>query len=127
MMTVHFTCKQCGSGIHVYPSLEAHAIECDVCKTVQNVHFDKHHVDGILKECPSCSRQDFYSQKDFNRKIGVMIFVLAALISTAMLWYGLGPQWYLSTFIVLYGLDFFFLESLIKSPFVINAIPFSRR
>ena len=112
MMTVHFTCKNCGSGIHVYPSLEAHAIECDVCKAIQEVHFDQHHVDGVLEDCPSCSRKDFYSQKDFNRKLGVIIFVVAALISTVMLYYGLGPQWYLSTFIVLYALDFLLFRRL---------------
>jgi hypothetical protein len=70
------------------------------------VKFDHHHEQGILKDCPGCERKDFYSQKDFNRKLGVILFVLAALISTVMLWYGLNPLWYLSTFIVLYALDF---------------------
>jgi hypothetical protein len=106
MMTVQFTCKNCGSGIHVYPEASAHKIECEVCKTEQVVKFDHHHEQGILKDCPGCERKDFYSQKDFNRKLGVILFVLAALISTVMLWYGLNPLWYLSTFIVLYALDF---------------------
>jgi hypothetical protein len=112
MMTIQFTCKKCGSGIHVYPEVNAHLIHCDVCDTEQDVEFTQDHVEGILKVCPGCERQDFYSQKDFNRKLGVIIFVIAAIISTVMLWVGLGPQWYLSTFIVLYAMDFFLFRRL---------------
>jgi uncharacterized C2H2 Zn-finger protein len=111
-MTVQFTCKQCGSGIHVYPSLDASKIHCDVCKTEQEVKFGQSEVDDFLKNCPNCQRQDFYSQKDFSRKVGVTLFVIAALISTWMLWKGLGPQWYLSTFIVLYLFDFILFRRL---------------
>jgi hypothetical protein len=106
MMTVQFTCKNCGSGIHVYPEASAHKIQCDVCNVEQAVKFDHYHEEGYLKDCPGCERKDFYSQKDFNRKLGVMLFVLAAVVSTIMLYYGINPLWYLSTFIVLYALDF---------------------
>lgn len=112
MMTAHFTCKNCGSGIHVYPSLEANIIKCEVCQHEQEVHFDQNQIESILKDCPECQRRDFYSQKDFNRKLGVIIFVIAATISTIMLWQGLGPEWYLSTFIVLYAVDFFLFRRL---------------
>jgi len=60
----------------------------------------------------NCERKDFYSQKDFNRKIGVFLFVLTATISTVLFMKGFGPQWYLSTFIVLYALDFFLFRKL---------------
>lgn len=106
MMTVQFTCKNCGSGVHVYPETTAHKIQCDICQTEQVVKFDHNHEASILKDCPGCERKDFYSQKDFNRKLGVMLFVLAAVISTIMLYFGINPIWYLSTFIVLYALDF---------------------
>lgn len=112
MMTAHFTCKNCGSGIHVYPSLEAGLVKCDVCQHEQAVHFDQNHVDSQLLDCPGCGRKDFYSQKDFNRKLGVIFFVIAAIISTIMLWQGMGPQWYLSTFIVLYLIDFLLFRKL---------------
>lgn len=111
-MTVHFTCKNCGSGIHVYPEVSATKIRCDVCQHEESVHFTHEHEQSLLKECPGCSRKDFYSQKDFNRKLGVIIFVIAAIISTIMLWIGLGPAWYLSTFIVLYAMDFFLFRRL---------------
>lgn len=112
MMNVQFTCKECGSGIDVYPSLDAKKIICDVCKNEQSVDFGQSEVDGVLKTCPACNRKDFYSQKDFSRKIGVTLFVLAALISSWMLWLGMGPQWYLSTFIVLYLMDFILFRRL---------------
>ena len=105
-MTVLFTCKNCGSAIHVYPEASAHKIQCDVCQSEEVVKFNKEHEQGILKDCPCCERKDFYSQKDFNRKLGVILFVLAAIVSTVMLYFGINPVWYLSTFIVLYALDF---------------------
>jgi len=112
MMTIHFTCKNCASGIHVYPEVAAKIIKCEVCSHEQDVLFTQEHIDGLLNNCPGCARKDFYSQKDFNRKIGVIFFVVAALISTVMLWVGLGPQWYLSTFVVLYAVDFFLFKKL---------------
>ncbi len=112
MMTAHFTCKNCASGIHVYPEVSAKIIKCEVCSHEQDVLFTQENVDGLLVNCPGCSRRDFYSQKDFNRKIGVIFFIVAALISTLMLWAGLSPQWYLSTFIVLYAADFFLFRKL---------------
>lgn len=112
MMTVHFTCKNCGSGIHVYPSMDASLVKCDIYQHETEIHFDNNQIESILKDCPGCGRQDFYSQKDFNRKLGVIFFVIAAIISTVMLWKGMGPQWYLSTFIVLYAVDFFLFRKL---------------
>ena len=112
MMTVMFTCKGCGSGIHVYPNKEARKIVCEICKHEDDAFFTEEHEQSILKVCPCCKRKDFYSQKDFNRKVGVILFVLTAVISTIMFMKGMGPQWYLSTFIVLYALDFFLFRKL---------------
>ncbi len=112
MMTIHFTCKNCGSGIHVYPNMASGYIECEVCQTKQEVSFKKEHEDGILKECPSCSRQDFYSQKDFNRKLGVIIFVITAIISTLLFIFNFGPTWYIGIFILVYAIDFILFRKL---------------
>jgi hypothetical protein len=112
MMTVLFTCKNCGSGIHVYPNISSKKAICEVCNHEHEVNFTEEHTKNILKECPSCHRKDFYSQKDFNRKIGVILFVFTAIISTVMFMKGLGPQWYLSTFIVLYAVDFILFRRL---------------
>jgi len=103
MMEVQITCTNCGSSIDVEPNHLAHKAVCDVCQHVQDVKFTTELEQGILKECPVCSRQDFYKQKDFNRKIGVALFVIAAILS---IWtYGI-------SLVVLYLVDLFLFRKL---------------
>ncbi len=103
MMEVQITCKGCGSSIDLLPDHMAKKVECDVCKHVMDVNFTTEQEQAILKECPVCTRQDFYKQKDFNRKIGVVLFVIAAILS---IWtYGI-------SLMVLYLLDLFLFRKL---------------
>ena len=103
MMTVTMTCPECGSAISVYPNVEASHAKCDVCSHEVPVTFSEEHVGGNLKQCPCCDRKDFYKQKDFNRKIGVILFVIAAIAS---IWtYGL-------SLIALWLVDFFLFRKL---------------
>jgi len=103
MMTVQITCPECGSGINVLPSVEADKVQCDICHRTQSVIFNKSHEEGTLQDCPVCQRKDFYTQKDFNRKIGVSLFVIAAILS---IWtYGM-------SFIVLYLFDLLLFKKL---------------
>jgi hypothetical protein len=103
MMEVQITCKNCGSSIEVLPDHHATKVECDVCKQVHDVKFTEEHEHSILKECPVCQRMDFYKQKDFNRIIGVTLFIVAAILS---IWtYGL-------SLVALYLLDLFLFRKL---------------
>jgi len=102
-MQVQFTCTNCGSSIEVIPSEAAKHIQCSICLQNQDVHFTVEHEQGVLKECPCCQRHDFYSQKDFNRKIGVTLFVIAAIAS--IFTYGL-------SFFVLWIFDYFLFKKL---------------
>ena len=102
-MTVLFTCPQCQSAIHVYPKVENSIVKCDVCEHSFKAHFTHEHEKSLLKECPMCLRKDFYVQKDFNRKMGVFLFILAAILSVFT--YGL-------SFVVLYLVDFFLFKKL---------------
>lgn len=96
MMEVTITCSNCQSGINIQPSTEANFAKCDICDHDTPIKFNSEHVAGKLKDCPVCERKDFYSQKDFNRKIGVALFIVAAILS---IWtYGL-------SFVVLYVFD----------------------
>ncbi len=81
MMEIQITCKNCGSGINLHPELSASKVECNICHHTTDLKFDENHMRGALKDCPVCLRQDFYKQKDFNRKIGVLLFVVAAILS----------------------------------------------
>jgi len=96
MMEVTLTCNECGSGINVKPTKGADAARCDICSTENQVQFNEVHFKGELCSCPKCERKDFYKQKDFNRKIGVMLFVIAAIL--AIFTYGI-------SLIVLYLFD----------------------
>ena len=103
MMDIQITCKECGSSVDINPSLDASKAQCEVCQHVTPVKFTPAHMEGRLEECPVCSRQDFYKQKDFNRKIGVTLFVIAAILS---IWtYGI-------SLVVLYLLDVFLFRRL---------------
>lgn len=95
-MNMTLTCENCGSGVHLTPGTDIKTAECKICNHTQPVKFNETHVKAELTDCPCCSRKDFYKQKDFNRKIGVALFVIAAVLS---IWtYGI-------SFIVLYMMD----------------------
>jgi hypothetical protein len=103
MMSVQITCPNCTSSVEIHPDHLAHKAECTVCSHSIDVKFTSDHEHGILKECPICSRQDFYKQKDFNRKIGVVLFVIAAILS---IWtYGM-------SLVALYLVDLFLFKKL---------------
>lgn len=80
-MEVTITCPECGSGIHVLPAQTATQAECGICQRIVDVKFSADHEASKLCQCPVCERKDFYQQKDFNRKIGVVLFVIAAILS----------------------------------------------
>ena len=103
MISVQFTCPSCASSINVYPDKEANFVKCDICEHELPVSFNDDHIEGNVKDCPCCKRKDFYQQKDFNRKIGVILFIIASILS---IWtYGI-------SFIVLYAVDFFLFQKL---------------
>ena len=103
MMEIQITCPACQSSVEVLPDHLAAKVDCDICKHVIDVKFTQEQEQGNLKECPVCTRMDFYKQKDFNRKIGVVLFVIAAILS---IWtYGL-------SLVVLYLLDLFLFRKL---------------
>ena len=103
MMTITLTCPQCGSAVTVYPSKKAQKAQCDICSHQIPLKFNSHHEEGLVYECPCCERKDFYRQKDFNRKLGVLLFIIAAVFS---IWtYGI-------SLIVLWLLDLFLFKKL---------------
>lgn len=105
MMEVTLTCSKCGSAIGILPSREVNMAGCRVCENQMAVSFTHDHELGRLLQCPCCQRRDFYSQKDFNRKMGVLLFVIAAILS---IWtYGL-------SFVALYLVDLLLFKKLKK-------------
>lgn len=101
LLQVHYTCTNCHSGNEVLvpqalPFHAQHRDTCHICQHEKVLNFHKENTENLLHECVVCSRKDFYQQKDFNRKIGVILFVIAAIAS---IWtYGI-------SLIVLYLID----------------------
>lgn len=103
MMTVHITCPECQSAVNIYPDTEASKAQCDICEHVIEVKFNQTSTQSELTQCPCCQRKDFYQQRDFNRKVGVALFVIAAILS---IWtYGL-------SLFALYLVDVFLFKKL---------------
>ena len=98
-MEVTLTCPECRSAVSVYPSSQASLTECDVCQKEIPVSFSSRHEEGFLEDCPACGRKDFYRQKDFNRKLGVLFFVVAAIASVWTYGMSLVALWLLDLFL----------------------------
>ncbi len=107
MIELQITCPECGSGINVYSNKDANAAQCNICHHIVDISFNEEHEAGVLKQCPVCQRQDFYKQKDFNRKVGVFLFVLASIITIVTFEYTYG-----SVFFLFYLLDSFLFRRL---------------
>jgi len=103
MMEIQITCSNCGSGITVTPSQKATAAKCDVCEHITPLSFLEAHERSHLEDCPVCQRKDFYQQKDFNRKVGVALFVVAACLV---------PWTYGLSLLALYLMDVFLFRKL---------------
>lgn len=114
-LEVTLTCIECGSGIHVHPTNEATSAKCVVCETLNPVKFDENHMKGIVKDCPKCGRKDFFKQKDFNRKIGVGLFVIGAVSVPVFILMDVGFPWIYSVFFLMVLLDIllYFVISLV--------------
>jgi hypothetical protein len=80
MMTVHFTCTSCGSGVHVFPDQKVNSAECPICQNNFPVFFNADHEKNEVHDCAFCQRKDFYSQRDFNRKLGVMLYLIPTAV-----------------------------------------------
>ncbi|MDH4467410.1 MAG: hypothetical protein QE271_05075 [Bacteriovoracaceae bacterium] len=105
-ISVQITCPSCQSGVEFYPAAEKTHVDCSICRHVIPLEMHNSFQYGAkieLQSCPCCQRKDFYRQKDFNRKIGVILFVIAAILS---IWtYGM-------SLVALYLLDLFLFSRL---------------
>ncbi len=84
--TLAFVCEQCDA--EVYAALDPPAAEvvCSKCGRVQALRSEA--TAGVVDRCLRCGIDRLYVQKDFNRKIGLGVFVVAAVLSV--------PTWGLS-------------------------------
>ena len=78
-LSAQITCPECGSSIQVYLNEKAEAAKCTVCEHEVKLHVTDDHLKDELFSCVVCKRKAFYHQKDFNRAVGVTLFIIAAI------------------------------------------------
>lgn len=109
-LKIHYTCGTCHSGNEISLHKNSYTKEsvtlkdkCHICGQEQDINISPDNHGDELHMCYICGRKDFYQQKDFNRKIGVLLFIIAALLSV---WtYGI-------SLIILYLIDLFLFSRL---------------
>ncbi len=81
-MDVNFRCRRCGRGLWVDDFEAASETVCGSCQEAHSVvPAEAMSEEQSLAACWVCGCDQLYRQRDFNRKIGVGIVVVASLFS----------------------------------------------
>lgn len=92
-------CRQCQERVMVPVGSDAAIAQCSECQTALLQHTtDGFSAQGALDQCACCGCAHLYQQKDFNRKLGVLLLVLG---------FALAPWTYGISILVLTLIDFF--------------------
>ena len=87
--TVAYVCERCGREVVQSLGQDARPAVCPGCgQASQGVPRDAAADGGFLSRCARCGVDRLYVQKDFNKKAGLWVFVVAAVLSV--------PTWGLS-------------------------------
>jgi hypothetical protein len=88
-MTAAFACDACGRAIRVPLDRPRDGADCPGCGRRHPIRVDDALVgSGVLSRCLVCGLGRLYVQKDFNKRLGIAIFAVAAILSV--------PTWGLS-------------------------------
>jgi hypothetical protein len=78
-MEIEFRCMDCRT-VNQQEDVES-AIVCRSCGKSYGESFDKTEDDSRVPFCVICRCRDLYIQKDFNRKLGLAIVVVGAVLA----------------------------------------------
>ena len=77
-----FICSRCEQPIYAPVEGVVEEIACAFCRQVHPIRRGSAAADATpLPSCLRCGLDRLYRQKDFNRKIGLWIFIVAAILS----------------------------------------------
>jgi hypothetical protein len=80
--TVRFACRACGTENTFDPDFERGTIACGRCDAPHEVECSEAlRRGGPLDRCPVCGRGDFWRKKDFPRRLGLGIVIVAAILA----------------------------------------------
>lgn len=89
-MRIVAKCPACDASLPIAASEAMSAIRCGRCgKEMPITISDAVRSDRAVDICPVCGGPDFYSRKDFDPKIGLMVVIIGALVSAGFYWFGL--------------------------------------
>ena len=99
VVVIHFLCPQCRSEL-AFDDLTHDEAPCPLCGQTVHLHITEpmRHQNAVDR-CAVCDCHKVYVQKDFNRTLGVAIFVTGAI--TSLVLYGFNLVW--QSFAVLLG------------------------
>ncbi|MCG8608805.1 hypothetical protein MJD09_27940 [bacterium] len=81
-MTAEFVCEKCQKDNLTHRLRDGKTIVCPQCCNEVTVSLSKSmQAGGKVDRCVICDRIRFYVQKDFNPRLGILIFVLGVLFS----------------------------------------------
>lgn len=87
--SIAFACDGCERAVRLPLAAPAGSVACSACGRAHALHAAAGTSgDRPLQRCLRCGEERLYVQKDFNRKLGLWVFVIAALLSV--------PTWGLS-------------------------------
>ena len=75
--TVNFPCSTCGEILQLELAGVAAETSCQRCGTAARL---AHAADGTPQRCAACGGEALYVQRDFNRKLGLGIVIVAAAL-----------------------------------------------
>ncbi|HEX9426303.1 MAG TPA: hypothetical protein VGA64_00845 [Candidatus Polarisedimenticolia bacterium] len=80
--TAAWVCADCGRSIYLQIERPADGLGCPGCGRWQPLRIDAEALGSrTVSRCLQCGRDQLYTQKDFNRKLGLAVFIVAALLS----------------------------------------------
>jgi hypothetical protein len=98
-MTISFRCPFCSTELS-FDDMTRTESPCPKCEKVIPLYIsEKMRQENIVDHCAICGLEKLYIQKDFNRTLGVSIFVGCAILSLILY----GYHYVLTSFLVLGG------------------------
>jgi len=80
-MEIEFQCAECRTSSDLEFENPGQEVFCSSCKKRYSQIRDLMDPDGRLQKCGICGCRDLYIQKDFNRKVGLAIVAIGAILA----------------------------------------------
>ena len=88
-MQLLLKCPACDAGLPVDAAEGVDTIRCGGCgRDIPLAIGAALRGDAAVDRCPLCQGADFYTRKDFDPKLGLIVIVIGAAMSAVAYWYG---------------------------------------